>query len=103
MPKFSGAIGENFLEFKNKLILAFEKNRIPVSDKVEKLRTCLSGEALSLVPEKTKDFSAAIENLEKAYGNAENVLQTRVNDIKKLGKCPPEVLNGKKNLSAVSK
>ena len=41
-------------------------------NKVEKLRTCLSGEALSLVPEKTKDFSAAIENLEKAYGNAEN-------------------------------
>ena len=101
LPKFSGSSGEDFLTFKKKLLVAFEKNRVPVSDKVEKLRTCLSGEALALVPEKTKDFSSAIENLEKAYGNAENVLQSRMADIKKLGRCPPEILNGKRNFAAI--
>ena len=87
--------------FKKKLLLAFDKNRVPVSDKVEKLRASLSGEALALVPEKTKDFIAAMENLEKAYGNTENVLQSRMGDIKKLGRCPPEVLNGKKIFAAI--
>ena len=101
LPKFSGRSGEDFLTFRKKLLLAMEKNRVPVADKVEKLRTCLSDEALALVPEKTKDFQTAIENLEKAYGNAENVLQSRMGELKKLGRCPPEMLNGKRNFSAI--
>ena len=101
LPTFSGNSGEDFFTFKKKLIIAFEKNRVPVADKVEKIRTCLSGEALALVPEKTKDFKAAIENLEKAYGNAENVLQSRIGDIKQLGRCPPEIMNGNRNFAAI--
>ena len=101
LPKFSGTSGEDFFTFKKKLLTAFEKNRVPVADKVEKLRSCLSGEALALVPEKTKDFNAAIENLEKAFGNAENVLQSRMVDIRRMGRCPPEMLNGKRNFAAI--
>ena len=101
LPKFSGSFGEDFFTFKKKLISAFEKNRVPVADKVEKLRTCLSGEALTLVPEKTKEFSGALDNLEKAYGNSEKVLQSRLADIKKLGKCPAEIQNGKRNFAGV--
>ena len=101
LPKFSGNTGEDFFTFKKKLLVAFEKNRVPLSDKVEKLRSCLAGQALALVPEKTKDFKIAIENLEKAYGNPEQVLQSRMSDIKKLGRCPPEVLNSKRNFSAI--
>ena len=99
LPKFSGNTGEDFFTFKKKLLIAFEKNRVPLSDKVEKLRSCLAGQALALVPEKTKEFKIAIEYLEKAYGNPEQVLQCRMSDIKKLGRCPPEVLNGKRNFS----
>ena len=53
------------------------------------------------MPVKTKEFGVAIENLEKAYGNAEKVLQSRLADIKKLGKCPAEVQNGKRNFDGV--
>ena len=101
LPKFSGSPGEDFFSFKNKLYLAFEKNRVPVEDKVEKLRSSLSGEALSLVPEKTINFAAAIEVLEKAYGNSERVLQVRMDEIRRLGKCPAEIVNDKRNFSAV--
>ena len=101
LPRFSGNPGEDFLTFKKKLLLAFEKNRVPVSDKIEKLRACLSGEALALVPEKSKEFNDAIANLEKAYGNTENVLQSRMLDLKRLGRCPPEILNGKRNFAAI--
>ena len=101
LPKFSGSQGEDFFTFKKKLYSAFEKNRVPLEDKVEKLRSCLSSEALSLVPEKTSSFASAMEVLEKAYGNSERVLQVRMEDIKKLGKCPPEVVNDRRNFSAV--
>ena len=101
LPKFSGNPGEDFPTFKSKLLLALEKNRVPLSDKVEKLRGCLSGQALSLVPEKTKDFSAALEVLADAFGNPEKVLAVKIAEFKKLGKCPPETLNGKLNYQAV--
>ena len=101
LPKFGGSAGEDFTVFKSKLILALEKNMVPTSDKVEKLRTCLSGAALALVPEKTSDFLKAMEVLADAFGNPERVLSVRISDIKKLGKCPPEVINGKRNYSAI--
>ena len=52
LPKFAGAAGEYFATFKSKLLLAFEKNMTPSADRVESLRSCLSGAALALVPEK---------------------------------------------------
>ena len=57
LPEFGGNPGEDFSAFKRKLLLALEKNRVPVSDKVEKLRTCLSGQALALVPEKLRNLT----------------------------------------------
>ena len=82
LPKFGGAAGEDFSIFKSKLLLALEKNRVAASDKVEKLRSCLSGQALALVPENSKDFSAALEVLADAFGNPEKVLVVRLNDLK---------------------
>ena len=101
LPRFGGSSGEDFSTFKSKLLLAMEKNMIPASDKIEKLRSCLSGAALALVPEKSHDFLKALEVLGDAFGNPERVLQVRLGDIKKLGKCPPEVVNGKRNFSAI--
>ena len=74
LPRFSGATGEDFSIFKSKLLLALEKNRVPASDKVEKLRSCLSGQALALVPENAKDFSAALEVLADAFRDPKKVL-----------------------------
>ena len=101
LHKFGGSLGEDFANFKSKLLLALEKNRFPVSDKVEKLRTCLSGQALAFVLEKTKDFNSALSILSDAFGNSEKVLSVRIAELKKLGKCPPETVNGKLNYSAI--
>ena len=101
LPKFSGSVGEDFATFKSKLLLALEKNRVAAADKVEKLRSCLSGQALSLVPEKTKEFDTALQVLAEAYGNAEKLLAVKVNELKKLGKCPPETINGKLNYQSI--
>ena len=101
LPKFGENPGEDFTIFKRKLLLALEKNRVPVSDKVEKLRACLSGQALALVPEKTKDFNSALDVLSDAFGNSQRVLAVRIAELKKLGKCPPETVNGKPNYSTI--
>ena len=61
----------------------------------------MSYQALALVPEKTKDFIAAMEVLADVFGNPEKVLAVRMADLKKLGKCPPETLNGKWNYQAI--
>ena len=101
LPRLSGAAGEDFSIFKSKLLLALEKNRVPASDKVEKLRSCLSGQALALVPENTKDFSSALEVLADAFGDPKKVLAARMSDLKRLGKCPPDIINGKWNYQAI--
>ena len=101
LPKFSGNPGEDFSTFKSKLLIALEKNRVPLADKIEKLRSCLSGQALALVPEKSKDFTAALEVLADAFGNAEKVLAVKISELKKIGKCPPETINGKLNYQAI--
>ena len=101
LPYLKGSVGEDFVTFKEKLLLALEKNRVPVSDKVEKLRGCLAGQALALVPEKTKSFDDAIAVLEEAFGNPEKVLSAKLNEIDKIGRCPPETINGKWNYQAV--
>ena len=80
-----------------------EKNRVPVSDKIEKLRNCLSGQALALVSEKRKDFSSALKVFSDAFGNPMKVLAVKIAEIKKLGKCPVDTSNGKPNFQAVSK
>ena len=101
LPKFSGSLGEDFSTFKSKLLLGLEKNRVAATDKIEKLRSCLSGQALALVPEKSKDFDAAMKVLADAFGDSEKVLAARINELKSLGKCPPETSNGKLNYKAV--
>ena len=77
LPKFSGSLGEDFSTFKSKLLLGLEKNRVAATDEIEKLRSCLSGQALALVPEKFKDFDAAMKVLADAFGDSEKVLGDR--------------------------
>ena len=94
LPKFGGTSSEDFSIFKSKLLLAFEKNMVPVSDKIEKLRSCLSGPALALVPEKSTDFTKAMETLGDAFGNPERVLSVRIGELKKLGSVRLKLLTG---------
>ena len=54
LPKFGGSLGEDFAAFKSKLLLALEKNWVPVSHKVEKLLTCISVQASALVSGKKR-------------------------------------------------
>ena len=61
----------------------------------------MSGPALSLVPEKTSDFTKALETLNDAFGNPERILTVRIGELKKVGKCPPEILNGKRNFASI--
>ena len=51
---------------------AFKANRVPRVDQVDKLREHISGFALSLVPDTVKDIE----------------VQSRLNELKKLGKLP---------------
>ena len=54
-PTFSGKYSECFIKFKQKMERALRANKVPKVDQVDKLREHLSGFALLLVPDSTRD------------------------------------------------
>ena len=90
-PTFQGLDNEDFNLFKTKVEKAFETNRVIMSDRVTKLRSCLRGNALSLVPESSvKSISDAWTALEAAYGAPERLMRSKKEAISKLGLIPKE-------------
>ena len=96
-PKFSGKFSECFLKFKDKMERAFKSNRVPKVDQVDKLREQLSGFALSLVPDSVKDIEVAFKSLEDQWGDPDRLLNSRVNELKKLGNMPGRDSSGREN------
>ena len=94
-PTYQGLDSEDFSLFKSKVEKAFETNRVIMSDRVAKLRSCLKGNALSLVPESSvKSISEAWSALEAAYGAPERLMRSKKEAINKLG-CIPKENSGK--------
>ena len=62
-----------------------------MSDRITKLRSCLKGNALSLVPESSvKSIDDAWSALESAYGSPERLMRNKKEAITKLGIIPKE-------------
>ena len=76
---------------------ALKSNRVPKVDQVDKLREHLSGFALSLVPDSVKDIEVAFKALEDQWGDPGRVLESRQQDLKKLGNLPGRDGYGKEN------
>ena len=69
---------------------ALEKNRIPESDQLDKLRENIKGQALKRVPETIKSLETAWNNLSEAFGSPIIVLKERLKSLSKLGHLPPD-------------
>ena len=90
---FSGALGEDLLFFKNDFEEAVIANRITKSNQLEKLRECLSGEALKQVPKNlTGGLEAAWNALKSMFGDPERLLKFRMKKLDDLGKFPPSMI-----------
>ena len=90
-PTYQGLDSEDFALFKSKVQKAFETNRVIMSDRITKLRSCLKGNALSLVPESSvKSIDDAWSALESAYGSPERLMRSKKDAIAKLGSIPKE-------------
>ena len=87
-PTFEGNDDEDWEDFKVKLEKALADNRVRTSDKCDKLRSCLSGHAIKLVPSSQTDFTAAMAALEKSFGDSTRLLQFKVKSLHTLGKIP---------------
>ena len=87
-PSFSGQESECFQDFEEKLVKVLKNNKVRQDDKVDKLRSCLSGKAESLVPKTQKSFDNAMEALRKAFGDPTRLMRFRMQELKKLGKLP---------------
>ena len=86
LPTFSGNEGEDYLAFKEELLKGLVQNRVIRSDKLSKLRDCLKGDALKLVPESiTADFDEAISTLDKAFGKSIRIVRYKKDQLLKLG------------------
>ena len=89
-PKFTGAAHEDYVKFHDKMVKAFRRNGVAKADQVDKLRTVLSGFALSLVPESTENIEKAFTTLKSAFGDPKKVLDDRMRKLKALGDLPPD-------------
>ena len=87
-PKFSGEIEENYAKFKEKFENAAKLNRTSRTVQLTKLRECLSGYPLSLVPDTTSDITAAFSKLAQLYGNVSRVLAFQKKKLSELGPFP---------------
>ena len=72
-------------------------NQVPQLLKLEKLRECLTGQALKQVPDSTKDIAAAWANLSDAFGDPSRVLQHRLNIMREMGDFPANTVKGTHN------
>ena len=89
-PKFSGEIEENFSKFKEKFEHAARLNRTSRTVQLAKLRECLSGYPLTLVPETTLDITEAFSKLTQLYGNVSRVLAFQKKKLSGLGLFPSD-------------
>ena len=90
-PTFQGLDSEDFDLFKSKMEKAFETNRVIMSHRITKLRSCLRGNALSLVPESSvRTISDAWSALEAAFGAPERLMRNKKESIIKLSFIPKE-------------
>ena len=96
-PKFSGAAGEDYIKFYDKMVKALRHNKVAKADQVERLRKTLSGFALGLVPESTESIDKAFATLKAAFGDPRKVLDERMKKLRHVGDLPSEKLNNSKN------
>ena len=94
-PKFGGADGEDYEKFHEKVTKVFKHNKVAKSDQLDKLRKCLSGFALTLVPETTEGIEKALSTLKSAFGDPEKVLANRLKKLKSSGDMPMEKIGSK--------
>ena len=88
-PKFTGKEGEDFHLFKEEMDRGFIQNRISKVDQLLKLRECLFGHALALVPKSTiTTIDEAWSVLKKSYGDAYRIIKFRKDELMKVGKFP---------------
>ena len=95
-PKFSGSASEDYVKFHDKMIKAFRRNGVAKIDQVDKLRSVLSGFALSLVPDSTDSIDKAFTTLKGAFGDPKKVLEDRMKKLKSLGDIPGDKLTNDK-------
>ena len=88
LPSFEGRDDEDWTVFRERLEKALAANRVKTSDKCDKLRECLRGHAKTIVPSTQSDFEAAMNNLEKAFGDSSRLLNVKIASLKSLGILP---------------
>ena len=89
-PIYYGSPSEDFMKWKEKMDLAFMKNRVPTDERLDKLREHLRGKALALVPESTKDITAAYQVLKEAFGDPGQVLDHKLISLDSFGPYPSD-------------
>ena len=90
-PKFSGGLEEDFGKFIDKFNNASKLNKTSKIVQLTKLRECLSGYPLTLVPETTVDVQQAIKVLTQMYGNVSRVLAFQKKKLSELGPFPADI------------
>ena len=94
-PHFKGQKGEDFYIFKTQLNDAMDRNNVANPDKYDRLRSCLSGDALRHVPVTVdKNFQQAMKDLQEIFGNPMNVMRARLAELT-LQSCPVQKNDGK--------
>ena len=99
-PNFSGAASQDYLKFKETMEQRFRENKVRKKEQVAKLRECLSGSALSRVPDGVSSIDEAFKRLSEAFGNPSKIMDFNLKSLVDLGMMPPDKLpNGQPNFA----
>ena len=98
---FSGTLGEDFLYFKKDFEETVIANRISRSNQLEKLRECLTGEALKHIPKNmTGGLTAAWTALQVMFGDPSRLFKFRLKALTDMGMFPPSMKGSQPNYAA---
>ena len=98
-PPFSGKPGEDFFKFKDKMLDTLMTNQVRKRSMVDILRQQLAGSAKMFLSEHCEDIDEAFEGLQKLYGVAWKIWESKFNNfLDRINKpetgMPEELLKG---------
>ena len=79
---FSGKHGEDVYKFKEKILQAVFDSQTREKDKVDVLRSYLSGDAKTLIGTHFTDINKALETLEEYFGHPDRIWENKLSIIK---------------------
>ena len=91
---------EDFLKWMKEFKQALVANRIRYEDQCSKLRECLNGSVLKLIPSTLDNIDQGLKILKSVYGDPARIMSSRKTKVASMGKFPDSKIKSASNIKA---